>query len=184
MSDQFDGLFQGIQRLKAPNEVLAYPKLIELVRPRVIIETGTKFGGGALWFASMLESLKMDNSFVITIDISGTEYCIPHNSLIKRIIGSSVDENIFTAVKRIIKDNAPVMVSLDAEHTRKHVEKELSLYYQLVSKGSYLVVEDTNQGDVEFAVYDFIARHPEFSIDRQFELHPHTTNKNGFLLRS
>ena len=85
------------------------------------------------------------------------------------------------------------MVILDSDHTRNHVLKELELYSELVSKGSYLIVEDSNinghpvysgfgQGPGPWeAVLEFLPKHPEFEIDRTKEKFLMSFNPNGFL---
>ncbi len=40
------------------------------------------------------------------------------------------------------------MVVLDSDHSQAHVEAELDAYAPLVSPGCYLIVEDSNIGEV------------------------------------
>ena len=46
-------------------------------------------------------------------------------------------------IKNFIKKDTKVMVFLDSNHTYSHVKKEIELYSKLVTKNSYLVVEDS-----------------------------------------
>ena len=90
------------------------------------------------------------------------------------------------------------MVSLDARHARAFVEREIDLYAPLVSRGSYLVVEDGNVdgnpvrpnyvegpdvGGPSAAIDAFLARDDRFVVDRAREKFLMTFNPRGFLRR-
>ena len=86
------------------------------------------------------------------------------------------------------------MVILDSDHTCEHVLSELRLYSDLVTPGSYLVVEDTNVNghpvDPSFepgpheAVELLLPDHPDFTPDTECEKFFLTFNPGGYLLRA
>ena len=78
----------GVPIWKNPCDLLILQELIHKVRPEIIVETGTKFGGSALFFASIFE-LMGSNGKVITIDIDprvSKEYYGVSSNIRNRII--------------------------------------------------------------------------------------------------
>ena len=84
---------------------------------------------------------------------------------------------------------------LDSDHSKKHVLVEISAYKDLVGRGCYLVVEDTNvnghpvrpdfgPGPME-AVQAFLEEDQgrEFTPDRSREKFLMTFNPSGYLLK-
>lgn len=69
------------------------------------------------------------------------------------------------------------MVSLDSDHSAEHVFRELQRYAPLVSKGCYLVVEDTNING--HPVYSSFGPGPKEALEK-FKL---TVAPSGFLRR-
>jgi cephalosporin hydroxylase len=66
----------------------------------------------------------------------------PLAGLITLVEGSSVEPATLAKVKSLVTPEDRVMVVLDSNHARAHVLEELRAYSPLVSKGSYLLVED------------------------------------------
>ena len=68
----------------------------------------------------------------IDIDIRAhNRAAIEAHPMFKRITlleGSSLSEEIVNEVKKLAKDKATIMVSLDSNHTHEHVLEELKLY--------------------------------------------------------
>lgn len=114
---------------KYPTDLYQYEQIIQRTNPDVIIETGTLAGGSAWWF------MEHSDAQVITMDIKLPEYGSPH---IIYLEGDSLDfDNDY------VKEAKRVMVVLDSDHSKAHVLAELKKFAPLVSKGCYLVVEDT-----------------------------------------
>jgi cephalosporin hydroxylase len=86
-----------------------------------------------------------------------------------------------------------VMVILDSDHSREHVLAELRGYADLVTPGSYLIVEDTNvNGNPVFpdhgpgpmeAVEAFLGEDARFAVDTRPERLLLTFNPRGYLRR-
>ena len=193
----------GIPIIQLPEDILMVQELIWKIRPDVIIESGVAHGGALILYASILELLGRGR--VIGVDIEIRKYnrlaieAHPMARRIQLIEGSSTDPATVAAVQRLVAPGQKTMVMLDSNHTRAHVSDELELYAPMVTPGSYLVVfdevmpmvADAPNGKPEWdqdnpleAVRAFLAKHPEFAVDRAYERLATTYCRNGFLRRS
>ena len=87
--------------------------------------------------------------------------------------------------------NDPILVILDSDHSQAHVEAELAAYAPLVPVGCYLIVEDSNIGQIRKdlmpgpleAIETFLAQADDFAVDREREKFLITFNPSGYLRR-
>lgn len=186
----------GVPFWKLPMDALIIQELIFKIKPRYIIETGTGFGGSALFYASIMQLLGYGQ--VITIDkiekkfeLSNAAQFLFDNRVIK-FIGSSLNQRIIRQIYSVAR-NQKNMVILDSWHSKEHVLKELELYSNLVPVGSFLIVEDSHvnghpvqwewgEGPYE-AIEEFLKKNNTFVIDKECEKLGITFNPNGFLRR-
>lgn len=127
--------------LKHADDLDRYRHVIAKTRPQVIIETGTRTGHSALFFAA-----QPGVEHVITIDLDpdqvGADVCAhPAAYRISRIKGSSTDPDVIALVTGLVAGRR-ALVSLDSDHSSAHVAAEIALYTPLVGSGCHLVVED------------------------------------------
>ncbi len=180
--------WMGVRTFKFPQDLWVYQELIFEIKPDFIIETGTYYGGSALFMAAMCDLV--NHGTVITIDPKPRDP--PVHNRIKYLTGSSTDVRIFEQVKEIIKKpSQKVMVVLDSLHQMDHVFQEMEIFSKLVSKNSYMIVEDTivngnpvwpehGPGPME-AIKKFLSTHEEFVVDTTREKFLLTLNRNGYL---
>ena len=169
----------GVPIQKCPLDCWVYQELLFKIKPDLIIETGTKVGGSALFFASILDLI--GHGEVITIDINREGELLKHER-ITYLCGSSVDEAVIKFIEPRVK-NKKVFIILDSDHTKEHVLKELEIYSKFVSLNSYIVVEDTNTTEPLEAVFEFNRKSKNFTIDRSCEKFYMTFAPYGFLER-
>jgi cephalosporin hydroxylase len=171
----------GIACWKLADDLDRYAKVIADTAPDVVVETGTKFGGSALWFAQQ----GVDVVTVDVDDVSSREA----RELTERVWwvdGYALDADVVATVAELVAGRR-VMVSLDSDHHAPHVEREIQLYGPLVSPGCYLVVEDgifdladpetARRGGVNIprlggplrAVQEVLANDPRWSRDETVE---------------
>ncbi|AIE74673.1 MULTISPECIES: CmcI family methyltransferase [unclassified Synechocystis] len=187
-----DTWFLGVKTEKCPLDLWLYQELIFNLKPDLIIETGTRFGGSALFLASICDLV--NKGLVVTIDID-TEPERPNHSRIKYISGSSTDPLILQKLKSDFNiDNLEsILVILDSDHSESHVFEELKLYSPLVTIGSYIIVEDSNingnpvlpncgPGPME-AIQRFVNNNKLFIIDSFNEKLLLSFSPSGFLKR-
>ena len=178
----------GHQTGKVPGDLWVYQEIITKEKPDLIIETGTHWGGSALFLATICTLV--GNGKVISIDLYPKDP-LPKNEKIQYISGSSTSENIVLQVKKIAKNHSKILVILDSNHTKAHVRKELEIYSNFVGPGGLLIVEDTFLGGhpshFEFgeglteAINEFLKMNKDFYIDKSYEKFLFTLNHNGFL---
>jgi cephalosporin hydroxylase len=179
----------GVGVQKTPLDLWIYQEVITDIRPALIVETGTAAGGSALYMATVSDALGTGE--IISVDIAkGTR---PTHPRITYLHGSSISRDVCSAVAERARTASPVIVILDSDHSRDHVLAELDCYAELVTPGSYLIVEDTNinghpvlpkfgPGPKE-AVSEFLGSRTDFEIDRECEKFFLTFNPGGYLRR-
>ena len=136
---------QGPGIHKRPPDLARYEALIERVRPRVIVETGLYYGQSAVWFAERVPHvINVEINRETTADYLENRHGLswpPPNASI--VLGDSCA--VFPRVKELteqLAEGGPVMVVLDSNHDTETVYNEAMAYCDLVTVGSYLVVED------------------------------------------
>lgn len=189
--------------IQIPQDIIAMQEIVWKVKPDLIIETGIAHDGSLIFYASMLELLGRGR--VIGIDIEIRKHNrkeIEKHPMFKRITmieADSVSSEALTKVRRIAKKYRKILVCLDSYHSHDHVLKELNLYSQLVSIGSYIVVFDTiveympkgffnrpwdKGNNPATAVKAFLKENKNFIVDREIENKlVITANPGGFLRR-
>ena len=182
--------FLGYQIKQCPLDLQVYQELLFALRPAFIIQTGVAGGGSTLYLASMLDLIGMDERcLVIGVDITLTpEARTLRHPRIRLIEGSSTAKETIREVEALLPGSHG-MVSLDSDHSARHVADELRIYREYVAIGAYMVVEDTNvnghpvfpnhgPGPME-AVDAFLAEDDRFQRDDQvwlrnlFSFHQH-----------
>jgi cephalosporin hydroxylase len=146
----------GVPIWQLPDDLMGLQQAVTAIRPGLIIETGTKFGGSALFFASMLALLGLEQSRVITIDITPTaeaEAVRREQGLARFVsewlVGSSLDPGVLeTVAASVAKSSGPVLVFLDDWHDGDHVLAEIRAYQQFVNRDGLLIVADTSFADL------------------------------------
>ena len=147
--------FHNVPIEKNPLDLWMMQQVIYEQQPDFVIETGTFKGGSALYWAHTLNGMGLENSRVLTVDINDfVKGAADAHPLWKKYVtfylGSSTDPAIVSKMAERVKGKK-VIVTLDSDHTMKHVLEELKMYAPMVNRGSYLVVEDTHMDGVPTA---------------------------------
>jgi cephalosporin hydroxylase len=213
-----DITFMGVGLQQHPLDAFAIGDLLWRVRPRLLIELGTSGGGGALYYARIMRGYD-PQAHVLTIDPAMNTiplvnwnhremrafcpWCKPANSTrtwrqavtYLRHLPSSATA---LGIARAMASNAtavglPVLVVEDSDHVYEHVRDNIEAYASLVSRGSYLIVQDTRAGRfpgptkaiAEFLLRqkDFESRGGAFVRDRRPEHFLISQHSGGFLRR-
>lgn len=202
--------WRGLPILKSPMDLHMYQEILWECDPTVVVETGTYRGGSAAFLADTLASQaaargkakagrsSSHTGHVITIDHEDrTEGQVDAQTVYFR--GDSTAATTVATVTTLVKalwaswEGSRVMVILDSDHSKAHVLAELDAYAPLVTRGQYLIVEDTNlnghpvlphfgAGPYE-AVEEWLPKHPEFERDVARERLLISHNPGGYLRR-
>jgi cephalosporin hydroxylase len=137
--------FLGYEIQQCPLDLHLYQELFYRLKPGFVVQTGVAGGGSLLYFASLLDLIGAPPSAVVVgIDILLTERVrsLSHPR-IRLFQGNSTDPELVNHIKQNLPRDVGIVV-LDSDHSKQHVMAELNTYKDLVSVGSYIVVEDTN----------------------------------------
>jgi len=196
--------WMGVSTWKLPMDAWILQEIIYQTKPEWIIETGTGKGGTALFCATILELLATDDhdGDVITIDVKNHLAEIENsrmqeiwNRKVKFIKGNSTDPDVVEQIRNHVGlEGWSTMVILDSWHTKDHVLEEMNIYSHYVSRGCYLIVEDTHvnghpvewdykDGGPHEAVQEFLSKRDDFVVDKERERLQMTFNPGGYLRR-
>ena len=179
----------GAQALKNPLDLWVYQEIMVETRPELIVETGTYRGGSAFFLASICDLLGAGE--VVSIDIEPLRDDYPAHPRVTYLGGrSSTDPEVVAEVRGRAREKRTLVV-LDSDHSQAHVEAELAAYADLVPVGCYLIVEDSNIGQIRKdllpgpleAIGVLLAGTDAFEIDRSREKFLITFNPSGYLRR-
>ncbi len=175
--------WRGRKILKSPTDLWMYAELIQRVRPELVIETGTYEGGSALFMADLMNVFGISGK-VVTIDIAPRK--VPEHPKVMAMVGSSLSDTVVFRVTSM-RDLTPKIVILDSDHSYKHVLAEMQLYSRFLTRGDYLIAEDTStdmlDGGPGRAVREFLSDNQEFQVDRNCERLGLTFNRGGYLTK-
>lgn len=192
--------WRGIPTLKCPLDLWIYQELLWHLRPQLVIELGTFAGGTTNFLADMLDlNGAPPESGVLTVDILDRDEIAPYlggydaasfpvrirppHPRIDYLTGDSISAAVVAKAQAAALGKEPVMVIADSNHSLGHTRSELSLYADLVTPGSWFVMEDTDGPEPRDAVAQFLLADERFAVDPQCEKFHLTFNPGGYLLR-
>jgi len=185
-----DTKWMGTPVLKYTGDLWLYQEILYDLKPDLVIETGTAAGGSAAYMASLMDLIGKGK--IVSIDIEARADR-PRHPRITYITGSSTAPEIVNRVRELARGVPAVMVILDSDHSAAHVSEELQRYKEFVTRGSYVVVEDSNinghpvapesgPGPME-AIDDFLKNEKEFTFDETKKKFLLSFNPRGYLKR-
>ena len=136
--------YRGIRTLKFPPDMWNYQEIITERGIDWVVETGTRHGGSALFFADLLANLGRPGK-VLTIDPYPEWQVDPAKiANLVAVAKDSGDPAVAAEVHRMIpQDRRGVFLILDSDHSAAHVLRELRAHVPHLKKGDYVIVEDT-----------------------------------------
>jgi cephalosporin hydroxylase len=135
--------WHGIRTLKLPSDIWNYQEIIFERGIEHVIETGTRHGGSAVFFAETLAARRAAGP-VVSIDIDANSRQIKGCQGVHFLTGDSGSPAIVAqALELLPSSRGPLFLILDSDHSRDHVLRELRAWVPRLRARDYLVVEDT-----------------------------------------
>jgi len=185
-----DSTYFGIKCLRSPIDFWIYQEIVHSLKPDVIVEIGNFRGGSALSLAHLCDHLSKGQVIGVDINHSQLDPAAVAHPRISFITGDGSD--VFDQVAERCHAAETVLVIEDSSHEYQKTFDILTKYSQLVTVGSYLIVEDSichhglpigpKPGPYE-AIAAFVASNPRFVSDRGREPFLITWNPTGYLRR-
>lgn len=141
VNGNFHGWIGTVEVQKSADDLDRYERLIDETEPDLVIETGTRRGGSALWFRDHgLEVVSFDTNPLSGQDARKQR---PNDRGMHFKVGDSKmpDERDIRFLKSLVRGRR-VMVSLDADHHYGHVKAEIEFWHSWVTPGCGFVIED------------------------------------------
>ena len=142
--------WMGVPVIRFPDDILIFQEIVFTVRPHLTVEVGVARGGGALLAASLM-SLYDESPHVLGLDNDIRPHCrhAIEESKFNEIIelwevdsaSKEAQQLVDNAVALYARD-APVVMTLDSNHTHDHVFAELRNFIPLLPEQSVVIVAD------------------------------------------
>ncbi|MGI0482343.1 CmcI family methyltransferase [Geminocystis sp. CENA526] len=184
--------YKDIPLLKNPFDFAIYPVLLWKVKPRTIIEIGSKSGGSAVWFGDLLTNFGIDGH-IYSVDIVKVEkHSHPNVTFLEgdgQNLPATFNPDFLQKLPR------PLLVIEDADHSYKTSKSVLEFFHPYLQENEYIVIEDGIISDIaqdksynsgpHQALKEFLSKYSdEYEIDAEycdFFAYNLTWCTNGFL---
>jgi cephalosporin hydroxylase len=162
----------GVKTLKSPSDMWNYQEILYSLKPALIVEFGTRFGGSALFFSAVMSQI--GNRFKllsVDIDAETVSQQTRRDPNIELLIMSSSDPKVGQRIAALRDDYpGPVFAILDSDHSKDHVLAEMKVLRPVLVSGDYLIVEDSSvNGHPIFASH---GPGPFEAVHEYFQLYP------------
>jgi cephalosporin hydroxylase len=184
-------LYRGVKSLKCPFDYVTYQMIINEVKPDLIIEIGTHYGGNSIYMADLLELIGKGEVHTIDISRFGNSKLLDAHPRIKRFYDGYENYDL-----RIAENFETVLVIDDGSHQYRDVKNAFQKFNDIVTLNSYYIVEDGVLSDLGYndsyeggplrAIDEVMKQNENYIIDRKwcdFFGKNSTFNPNGFLKR-
>jgi cephalosporin hydroxylase len=167
--------YRGLPMLKCPFDLALYMQVIWDVKPRTIIEFGSRAGGSALWIADVLTNFGFKETVLRSYDIEPVvSLKDPRIAFLK--VDVSAPQN-FIGEAELATLPRPMLIIDDASHRYSDVLTLLKFLHPHLRPGDYLIVEDGivdrlgltgfDGGPLQ-AIREFLAAHSDlYQVDRR-----------------
>eukprot|EP01064_Diplonema_japonicum_P028107 TRINITY_DN4247_c1_g2_i1.p1 TRINITY_DN4247_c1_g2~~TRINITY_DN4247_c1_g2_i1.p1 ORF type:complete len:417 (+),score=73.27 TRINITY_DN4247_c1_g2_i1:55-1305(+) len=157
------GNWLGVKCQQDPMDAFAIQDMLWRVKPDLIIEVGTNNGGGAIFYASIMNNYNKDGK-IVTLDVKpvnqnwmtgknkdNCKECITGDvhplwtgsDMINFIKGDITRKDIQAEVEKFVNKAKTVLVVEDASHRYPETLTRMNVIYKYVTPGSYMLVQDT-----------------------------------------
>lgn len=165
--------YNGLKSLKCPFDYLNYQMIIDEVKPDLIIEIGTHFGGNSLYLADLLQLRNRGVLHTIDINEYGDLSKLDQHPKIKRFLGGYENYDL-----NQIMEFENVLIIDDGSHQYRDVLNSLNKFNKYVTTNSYFIVEDgvlselgyeeSYEGGPLRAIEEFLKENKNFIIDEKW----------------
>jgi cephalosporin hydroxylase len=132
--------YRGLPMLKCPFDLALYMQVIWDLKPRTILEFGSRAGGSALWIADVLTNFGLKETLLRSYDIEPViSLKDPRIAFLKVDVSlpqDFIDETELDALPR------PMLIIDDASHRYSDVLTLLKFLHPHIRRGDYIIVED------------------------------------------
>jgi cephalosporin hydroxylase len=184
--------YRGVTMHKCPFDITMYQMIINEIKPDLIIEIGTYKGGGALYFADLLDIIGKGEIHTINIIEDVDDPQIINNPRIKRFTEGYQNYDI-----SLTNGFEKVLVIDDGSHHAHEVLEAFNKFKSVVTLDSYYIIEDGVLSDLGYnptygggplqVMDEIINNNKDFTVDRKwcdFYGENATFNPNGYLKRT
>ena len=140
---KFKEIFDSVEIVQDPKELLWLVNLVEKTNPKIIIEIGVQNGGSLKFW----EQLLPEGGLLIGIDTNDPQRVVgwdwgKSNREIHLIEGNSRDVSVALRVHRILGQREADFIFIDGEHGYEAVKGDFRLYSGFVRNGGLIGFHD------------------------------------------
>lgn len=149
--------WRGVVCHKSPADQWNYQEIIHDLKPALILELGTRFGGSTLFFSDVMRNVHRAGTpyRILTVDIfrGDIDKQVFEEPNVEVLTAPSASARMANRVRELRQQlPGPMFVIHDADHGMDNVTLELQMVAPLLQKGDYVVMEDTNLDGHKHAV--------------------------------